>query len=247
MNSKLPAKNKTIATFLWLCCCLFLVIFSLGLSWQVNKSVNFFYGFWYSQLNIAQTIKTYVPQNTQGKKDFADTSKLQHLQSFNQIVDEIHNGGNGLPTLNYQNKNNQNRILLTKSEVIHLQDVSVLINRLRSVSAINVMLLVIIVGGVYYIKQPEPPRRDKYIAVIMPSALVLIVLSAFGFTDVFYYLHTLVFPDNHQWFFYYQESLMSSLMKAPDLFAGIAISLSVTAAIIYRIIYRLLMAKIFRG
>jgi len=72
-------------------------------------------------------------------------------------------------------------------------------------------------------------------------------LGAFGFTDVFYYLHTLVFPDNHQWFFYYQESLMSSLMKAPDLFAGIAISLSVTAAIIYRIIYRLLMAKIFRG
>jgi len=247
MNSKLPAKNKTAATFLWLCCCLFLMIFSLGLSWQVNKSVNFFYGFWYSQLNIEHVIKTYVPQNTQGKKDFANTDTQQHLRSFNQIVNEIHNSGQGLSELSYLNENNQNRILLTKSEVIHLQDVSVLINRLRSVSAINFMLLVIIVGGVYYIKQPEPPRKDKYIAVIMPSALIFIVLGAFGFTDVFYYLHTLVFPDNHQWFFYYQESLMSSLMKAPDLFAGIAISLSVTAAIIYRIIYRLLMAKIFRG
>lgn len=247
MDRNLLTKNRGLATVLWLCCCLFILIFSLGLSWQANKSVNFFYGFWYSQLNIEQTIKTYVPQNTQGKKDFVNTDTQQHQQSFNQIVYEIHNSGKGLSKLSYLNKNNQNRILLTKSEVIHLQDVSELINRLRSVSAINLLLLLVIVAGVYQVKQPEPCNKDKYIAVIIPSVLLITVLSLFGFTEVFYYLHTLVFPDNHQWFFYYQESLMSSLMKAPDLFAAIAVSLSVTATIIYRVIYRLLMAIIFKG
>jgi uncharacterized membrane protein len=247
MNRPLPTKKRALATLLWLCCCLFLLIFSLGLSWQINKSVNFFYGFWYSQLNIEQTIKTYVPQNTQGKKDFVFTDTQQHQQSFNQIVVEIHNSGKGLSKLSYLNKYNQNRILLTKSEVVHLQDVSVLINRLRWISAINVILLLFLVAGVYRFKQPEPRNKDKYIAVIIPSALLLTVFIVFGFTDVFYYLHTLVFPDNHQWFFYYQESLMSSLMKAPDIFAAIALSLSLMAVIIYRIIYRLIMAKIFKG
>ena len=84
-------------------------------------------------------------------------------------------------------------------------------------------------------------------AIVIPSATLLITFSVFGFTDIFYYLHTLVFPENHQWFFYYQESLMSSLMKAPDLFAGIGLSLVVIALIIYVIIYRLLMTKIFNG
>ncbi|MFN2223885.1 MAG: DUF1461 domain-containing protein, partial [Candidatus Promineifilaceae bacterium] len=29
-------------------------------------------------------------------------------------------------------------------------------------------------------------------------------------------------PPGHQWFFYYQDSLMTTMMKAPVLFAGIA-------------------------
>lgn len=246
MNSHLSTKNRGLATFSWLCCCLFLLVFSLGLSWQVNKSVNFFYSFWYSQLNIEQTIKKYVPQNTMGKQDFANTDTQQHLHSFNQIVDEIHNNGKGLKQLVYLNSNQQERSLLTSAEVIHLKDVSELINQLRSLSGINLLLLVITIGLIYRVKQPKPRTKERFIAVILPSVALFTVLSVFGFTDVFYYLHTLVFPDNHQWFFYYQESLMSSLMKAPDLFAAIALSLSAIAGIIYMLIYRLLMAIIFK-
>ncbi|TWX52820.1 DUF1461 domain-containing protein [Colwellia hornerae] len=247
MNSTLPLSRRYTATLLWLCCCCFLLLFSLGLSWQINKSANFFYSFWYSPLNIEQTIKTYAPENTQGKRDFAQTSREQHLLSFSEIVDEIHNNGKGLARLSYLNNDNQHRALLTKPEVVHLQDVSVLVNQLRTVSVINTLLLLITIGGVYRFKQPKPSKKERYMAVIIPTVVLLTVLALFGFTEIFYYLHTVVFPDDHQWFFYYQESLMSSLMKAPDLFAAIALSLSAIAAAIYILIYRLLMTKIFSG
>jgi hypothetical protein len=45
-------------------------------------------------------------------------------------------------------------------------------------------------------------------------------------------LHTVVFPADHQWFFYYKDSLMASLMKAPDIFAAIAAQLLVVALLI---------------
>mgnify|MGYP007022672661 CR=1 FL=1 len=49
-----------------------------------------------------------------------------------------------------------------------------------------------------------------------------------------------------QWFFYYQESLMSTLMKAPDLFAGIAVQIALLAVIIYGFIL-MGMRKILKG
>ena len=60
---------------------------------------------------------------------------------------------------------------------------------------------------------------------------VLLVLV--GPVEVFYALHEWVFPANHQWFFYYEDSLMSTLMKAPDLFGAIALLLSGLAAVIF--------------
>jgi uncharacterized membrane protein len=239
-------KNRSLSNLLWFFLCLFLLVFSLGLSWQVNKSANFFYEFWYSQLNIEQTIKTYVPQNTQGKQDFANTTTQQHFNSFNQIVYEINNNGAGLAKLSYENEEKEIKLLLTTAEVVHLRDVSDLVNKLRSASVINTLLLFVVIVGVYRFKQPKPLKKEQFIAVIIPGVVLLFMFSIFGFTDIFYYLHTVVFPDDHQWFFYYQESLMSSLMKAPDLFAGIGFSLITVACVIYLIIYRLLMTKIFR-
>jgi hypothetical protein len=53
------------------------------------------------------------------------------------------------------------------------------------------------------------------------AALIAAVLII-GSKKVFYYLHTWIFPPEHPWFFYYQDSLMTTLMKAPDLFGLIA-------------------------
>jgi len=53
---------------------------------------------------------------------------------------------------------------------------------------------------------------------------VLLVLSlVIGVENLFYGLHTIVFPDDHQWFFYYEDSLMSTLMQAPNIFLPIGV------------------------
>jgi uncharacterized membrane protein len=223
------------------------MIFSFGISWQINKSADFFYSFWYQQLNIEQTITTYVPDNTFDKKDYIDTSTEQRVDNFSDIVTEIHNNGEHLAQLSYLNKNQEVKKLLTLAEIIHLEDVSHLIQKLTLISVGNLFILLLFSIIVYQKKLYLPKIKDQLLAVVLPSLLLIVLLFLFGFTEVFYYLHTVVFPDNHQWFFYYQESLMSSLMKAPDLFAGISITLTVIGLIIYGVFYRLLIAKIFRG
>jgi len=47
-----------------------------------------------------------------------------------------------------------------------------------------------------------------------------------GEGGLFAWLHEQVFPPGHQWFFYYQESLMTTLMKAPHLFGPVALALA---------------------
>lgn len=247
MPNRTLKNARSFTTILWLLCCISLLVFSLGLSWQVNKSADFFYGFWYQQLNIEQTITSYVPDNTFGKQDYAETTTQQRIDNFSEIVTEIHNNGEQLALLSYVNKNQQIKTLLTSAEIIHLEDVSQLIHKLTLVSVGNFIMLFILVGVIFKKKLCLPNRRDQLFSVVLPSLLLLLLLMLFGFTELFYYLHTIVFPDNHQWFFYYQESLMSSLMKAPDLFAGISVTLIVIALLIYLIFYRLLIKKIFSG
>ena len=61
------------------------------------------------------------------------------------------------------------------------------------------------------------------------GALMVVVIGA---KDVFYALHEWVFPSDHQWFFFYQDSLMSTMMKAPDFFGYVAAALVSLALII---------------
>jgi integral membrane protein (TIGR01906 family) len=239
--------SRSVTNLLWLLCCISLIILSFGLSWQIHKSTDFFYSFWYQQLNIEQTITTYVPDNTFDKKDYIDTNTEQRVDNFSEIVTQIHNNGEHLAQLSYVNKNQEVKKLLTPAEIIHLEDVSHLIRKLTLVSVGNLIILLLFSIVIYQKKLYLPKTKDQLLAVVLPCLLILALFILFGFTKLFYYLHTVIFPDNHQWFFYYQESLMSSLMKAPDLFAGISITLAVIALFIYAVFYRLLIVKIFRG
>jgi len=240
-------KEHTSSNFFWLCFCLLLLVFSMGASWQIHKSGNFFYEFWYSQLNIEETIKTYVPQNTHGKKDFASTAKKQHLLSFHEIVSKIHDHGKDLDQLFYLNNQQQKKLLLTAPEVLHLEDVSKLIHQLRFILVVNFLLLLLVSSLIFNKKYSKPKRKEQYVAIIIPTTILVLSFSILGFTNIFYYLHTVVFPVNHQWFFYYQDSLMSSLMKAPDLFAAIGFTLSIFTLVIYTMLYRLLAKILFKN
>ena len=83
------------------------------------------------------------------------------------------------------------------------------------------------------LRLPSPPL-GRYLAGLASAAAVLAIgVIAVGPTRVFYTAHTLIFPAGHQWFFYYEESLMTMLMKAPDLFAAIAAEWLLLTALCY--------------
>ena len=63
--------------------------------------------------------------------------------------------------------------------------------------------------------------KDVYWIMLCTLLIGLALIALIGFEAVFYQLHEWVFPANNQWFFYYQESLMTTLMQAPNLFAYI--------------------------
>jgi hypothetical protein len=58
-----------------------------------------------------------------------------------------------------------------------------------------------------------------------------------GWVEVFYAAHRWIFPDDHQWFFFYQESLMSTMMQAPDLFLYIGISMAILALLAFILLH----------
>ena len=143
---------------------------------------------------------------------------------FNQISDAVHAGGKGLADIQFTDKFGKTKALLHDSEIVHLQDVANLIDKLDLAGAIALLILL---AGLTILRIHKVRPRWKVqlgIFVGLLSVIGAVVLIA-GPTAVFYQLHVWIFPDNHQWFFYYQESLMSTLMKAPVLFGGIALAI----------------------
>lgn len=235
---------KNRYTFIWLLFCVSAFIFSMGISWQFNRTVNFAYPIWYELLDIQSHIKHYSPQNQFNKQDFASTSSEQHFELFAAIVTLIHKNGEGLSAIFYVNEKGTEKRFLTPNEVTHLTDVSHLVQRLQVIWFIN--LLPLFVCCYLYLKkklkQPRRYHKNLFIGVITIS--LTLSLALFDFADLFYSLHRVIFPKNHQWFFYYEESLMTTLMKAPDLFAAIGSSLSIIGVVIYLSFYHLIFKKI---
>ena len=77
-----------------------------------------------------------------------------------------------------------------------------------------------------------PAWRGRVVITVIAVMAVLAWLGVVGPTEVFYQFHIWLFPADHQWFFYWQESLMSTLMKAPALFGGIALAIALGALLL---------------
>jgi len=196
-------------------------IITLPASWWALSKVDFTYSFLYDQIGISEHIATYAPRNNKNKKEFEFTTKAERVALFHGIVEAINNNGDGLVQLDYKDRQQQRIGLLTVAEIIHLRDVSNLLNKLKplALGLLGVWLIIMIVLRFKRIKLP--PAKQLLISTFIITLVVGGVLS-FGPEKVFNQLHIWIFPDNHQWFFYYEESLMSTMMKAPDLFAYIA-------------------------
>lgn len=209
---------------------LFLV--ALSTAWWIHYETDFFYRVWYQPLGIKENIDRYGPQN-RFKHFFADTQRQDHLRMFHSINVAVHNRGHGLADIHYITGEGYADTLLHDAEIIHLQDVARLIEGLKIVAATAVMVTVLLIGWLRWRAQRLPSLRRTWLVCLVSVCVLLTTVLVLGPTRVFYRFHDWLFPEGHQWFFYYQDSLMSTLMKAPDLFGAIGASLLAMAIVIY--------------
>lgn len=204
---------------------------------------NFGYAFWYEQLGIAEHIDTFAPQNRQGKSGFENTDYESRYQLFAGISDAVNNGGEGLRTLSYSSaEGTAPQLLLTDPEAVHLEDVARLIDLLVPVGWAALALLILLALTARFGGYTLPGIGKSLLTLVVIAAICAVVIVAVGAHDVFKAMHEMVFPDDHQWFFYYQDSLMTTLMKAPDIFFAIGAAWAVLASVIYLLLTLLLQA-----
>ncbi|MEJ2740955.1 MAG: DUF1461 domain-containing protein [Gammaproteobacteria bacterium] len=234
MNQK-STKATWLGTGVWSLVALFIFIASLGCSWLTLKVVDFGFPLWYKMLKIETAIKTYAPRN-QYRKRFEITSPHEHKRLFHEIVIAIHSDTSRLHQIQYHDQTGKPiDTLLREPEIRHLEDVAML---LRSFFLLCGILTAGAILLTLWLRQQALPFPGMKKILIFQTLFLLFSAAAvllIGPTAVFYQLHVWVFPPEHQWFFYYYESLMTTLMLAPDVFGPIAITL-VTLAIPYTLL-----------
>ena len=198
------------------------VLLIIALSWLTLYKVNFFYGFWHDHGGIAQTIEYFSPKNKH-ISNFEHTTKAERIRVFKHISYAVHIDASELNAITFKTaKSGQAQRFLHQREIIHLIDVS---------HAINTLYIILIFGVScwlyslrYYLRHniKLPSRKVQLLSMAILVGLVGICIVLIGPEALFYWFHQVIFPENHQWFFYYEDSLMSTLMSAPDLFGWIA-------------------------
>ena len=196
-----------------------------------------------SLLNIDQTIEQTTPRHLH-KKHFDQTSRQEHHRLFAEIVRAVQDRGKGLTQIQYRDR--EGKVLdrlLTQNEVIHLQDVANFVSLLNWWSLVLLVVSLVLLALMFLMRVSMPALGNLLLTVVAVVVVSTVVLALIGFTKVFYWLHPIVFPAEHQWFFYYEESLMSTLMKAPVLFAPLGVQLLVLGLVLWGV-HLLLLKKL---
>jgi hypothetical protein len=191
--------------------------------WVALSQQSFFYKQWYQLLNINKTIVEYAPLNRFGRESFIGTNVEEHQQLFTKMTQAIHQQGRGLATIQYNLPDGTAATLLTKDEVIHLQDVANLITLATVTMKVVAGIFIFSSLLMRYKEIAIISLRQQWIYAGGLMAVLLVLSLVVGIEKLFYGLHAIVFPDNHPWFFYYEESLISTLMQAPNIFLPIGI------------------------
>jgi len=199
-------------------------------SWQAVSTVNFAYPVWYEVLEIDKTIAKYGPQN-QYRSGFESTTQAQHIQFFEEIAKSIElpleQVKPALQAIVYNSKGSHlNKPLLHDAEVQHLFDVAMLLSNIQTACYVTLIISALLFLLSFQRQKKKKAAtyfrvKDVYWIMLCLLLVGLVLVALIGFETVFYQLHEWVFPANNQWFFYYQESLMTTLMQAPNLFACI--------------------------
>ena len=232
--------SKTIG---WSIYALASLLLCIWLAWHLLAQANFFYSSWYSLLAIDTTIEDVAPGHKY-KPEFEDTDQIEHERLFAEIVRAIHQQGQGLERIKFKNPQGADLgTLLTESEVQHLLDVAKLIDQLNWLALLLLVIALLLLALLFVLRINAPPMKVLLLGMLSAVLVIFLFILAAGPKKIFYWLHTQVFPKDHQWFFYYEDSLMSLLMKAPNLFAPIAILL-VLLAIVFWALHIIILKKI---
>lgn len=223
------------------------LILSLYAAWMVNAQLGYGYSWLYGFYETEQHIARYAPQN-RFREGFETTSVMTHKKVFQQIVDSVHGDGEGLASIEYEFQG-EAVSLLHNAEIIHLQDVANLINYIHYLVWACAGIFVLGLFFEYRHRRKSLLRASfvgQLATFITLSLIILAVFLVWGAKTIFYQMHVMIFPADHQWFFYYQDSLMSTLMKAPDLFAGIALQIVILGLMLY-VLVLILMRELLKG
>lgn len=216
---------------------LLVLYFSFFAAWYAAYSNYFFFPIVYEVEDIGGHVMKYAPENTKGRADFVYVAQSVHLRIFADMLKAVNDGGKGLEDIGYPAGTGIKKRFLTGEETQHLQDVANLISGIRSFWKLAVILLLAIAGHMIY-RRIRPYSLRSMLLIMAGSAGVLwVLLHFFGFVKIFYALHRMIFPEGHKWFFYYNESLMSTMLKAPDSFAVFGGILGVFALAAFILLY----------
>lgn len=222
---KLISEKKTKShSFLWLSIYPILLILSFYIAWIFLSNQNFLYQFWYDNTKLESFIEFYAPQN-RFKPDFSLTNREERIRIFSEIVVSINNNGEGLEKIYFYNPD-QHLLgqVLNQAEIEHLNFVAKIINIFFMISYVGFFILLMIFSLLLVRKTKMPDFKKILSTYLIATLIISLFVFIIGPDQVFIFLHELFFPKGHQWFFYYQESLMTTLMMAPDLFAYFAVT-----------------------
>ena len=197
-------------------------VVTLPVSWWLLAKADFGYAYLHDYAGIGEHIARFAPKNIY-RHDFENTSKEKRIELFRGIVQSIQNKGKGLEQLSYLDSKGRKNSLLIEAEVTHLKDVAILLDKASLVLGFCLLVWLFIVFLLRFKQQTLPPVKQQIISVFFIFMMIIVALVVIGLEPFFNQLHVRAFPENHQWLFYYEESLMSTMMKAPDLFAYIAL------------------------
>ncbi|MCD2514035.1 DUF1461 domain-containing protein [Comamonas endophytica] len=194
------------------------------LAWHLLAQWSFAYPIGYRWVGIGETIARYAPLNRY-RADFEFTSAQEHWRLFGEITAAVQSGGKGLEQISYLLPDGQPQALMHAAEIMHLEDVADLIDGFYRVGIAAFLAWLVLLAVVYRRRLRLPAPRTTVQGWLAGVGLLTTMVLLAGPEKLFYWLHTQVFPAGHQWYFHYQDSLMTTLMKAPDIFAFIAVLL----------------------
>ncbi len=229
--------EKIYTAIYWATAALAGYVFALLIAWYGVSGLNFFYSTFYEYVGVGENIVEYGPLN-RNRSGFENTTKLEHERLMSELVRAINNNGEGLREIQYfDNEGRALDSLLTEPEVIHLQDVAKLVSRFNVAGWLAAALLVAMIVIALRLRLSVPGLAKLVVYTIGSIVVLGLGVLIIGPVKVFYWLHEWIFPAKNQWFFYYEDSLMTTMLKAPVIFGPIAVAWLLIATVLWLVVF----------